>query len=302
MLQLYILTKDRPEQLRIALNSALDQDNEDIEVIVSDNSEEITTSKMMLDDFGHVNYIKRTPHLSVNEHSLTVVEEATADFIMLFHDDDILKKTHVSNILLKFKQNPSVAAIASNGIFIGDYFLKNKETMNIKNELLIKSASQLFEHYLGLHPSGISNAPLSGYIYSTSILKKVLNKNYVMQCGKYSDIQVYTKVLNYGHILWLPTPTLYYRIHSNQDSSKESIYDRNKLLYFMRKHGIDLKSTSVRYFKFMYLFRWWKRGNKGIFRIPRGIKEKTIAKFLFLSLLYLCFSNITFWKKIFRLM
>ena len=94
---------------------------------------------------------------------------------MLFHDDDILKKTHVSNILLKFKKNPSIAAIASNGLFIGDYFLKNKEIMKIKNDLLIKSPLQLFEHYLGLHPSGVSNAPLSGYIYRTSILKKILN-------------------------------------------------------------------------------------------------------------------------------
>ena len=61
MIQLYIMTKDRPEELRVALNSALNQDNKDIEVIVSDNSEETTTSKMMFDEFGHVNYIKRIP-------------------------------------------------------------------------------------------------------------------------------------------------------------------------------------------------------------------------------------------------
>ena len=43
MLQLYILTKDRPEELRIALNLALNKDYKDIEIIVSDNSEASTT-------------------------------------------------------------------------------------------------------------------------------------------------------------------------------------------------------------------------------------------------------------------
>ena len=48
-------------------------------------------------------------------------------------------------------------------------------TMNIKNEILIKSPIQLFEYYLGLHPSGSSSAPLPGYIFKTSIMKKVIN-------------------------------------------------------------------------------------------------------------------------------
>ena len=71
MLQLYILTKDRPEELRIALNSALSQDAKDLEVIVSDNSDSLITSEMMRSDFSHVRYIKRSP-ISVSYTHLTL--------------------------------------------------------------------------------------------------------------------------------------------------------------------------------------------------------------------------------------
>ena len=39
MIQLYILTKDRPNELKEALISAINQDSKEIEIIVSDNSE-----------------------------------------------------------------------------------------------------------------------------------------------------------------------------------------------------------------------------------------------------------------------
>ena len=297
MLQLYILSKDRPEELRSTLISALNQVNKDIEIIVSDNSEKTQVSEMMHSDFSNIQYINRSTLLSPFGHIKTVIEEATAEFIMIFHDDDILKNTHVSNILLKFKQYPDVVAVASNGTFFGDSFLKNREIMQINNEVLIKSPVQLFQYYLGLYLG--SQAPFPGYIYRTSIMKKV-NKTFYSECGKHGDIQLLAKILDYGHILWLPKLTLYYRIHSYQGSSIEKIYDRNKILLFMSSFGIDLKSKAVLYYKFMYLWRWWKTSNNRILRYPRGFRERVIAKFLFSSLLYLLFSSNAFKKKILR--
>ena len=299
MLQLYILSKDRPEYLRSAIISALNQDNKDIEIIVSDNSETSKVSEMMRTDFSSVNYIKRTSLLSPFDHTLAVIEEATSDYMIIFHDDDMMQNTHVSNLLIKLKQYPDVAAVCSNATFFGDSFLNSRKVMNIKNEVLIKSPIQLFEYYLGLHPSGSSCAPLPGYIFKTSIIKKVINL--IIESGKHGDVHLLGEILNYGHILWLPTPTLYYRIHTSQASFNESIYSRHQVLNMMSSFGINLQSKSVIYYKFMYLSRWWKSRNRSILRIPIGMKERIVAKFLVCSFLYLFFSSKIFLMKIFRL-
>jgi hypothetical protein len=299
MLQLYILSKDRSEELRSAIISALNQDYKEIEIIVSDNSEETTVSKMMQTDFSGINYIKRTTLLDPLEHIKQVIEEATANFVMIFHDDDILQRTHVSNILLKFKQNPNLAAVGSNATFFGNTFLKKYSQMNTKNDVVIKSAKQLFEYYLGLEHSGISNAPFSSYIFKTSILKKA-NKNFYSECGKHSDLQLLAKILDYGYILWLSKLTMFYRIHSTQGSSIESIYNRKQVLNMMSSYGVDMHSKSVIYYKFMYLYRWWKSANKNMIRIPRGMKERVVAKFLVRTFLYLSISSKFFVLKILK--
>jgi glycosyltransferase involved in cell wall biosynthesis len=301
MLQLYILTKDRPEKLRIALNSALSQDAKDVEIIVSDNSDSLKTSEMMHNDFSNVRYIKRNPSSSsLHEHYLVAIKEATADFLMLFHDDDILEKTHVSSLLIKLKQYPDVAAIASNGIFFDEQLLEKRRIMTIKDEVIIKDPLDLFDYYLGLHSSGSSSAPFPSYIYRTSAMKKLI-KNYITKCGKHSDVQLLATLLEFGGILWLPTPTIFYRLHSGQDSADESIIDRNKLLHFMGINGTSLKSKSVIYFKLMYFSRWWKKRNMSILRLPKGVRERVVAKFLVCSFVYLLFGSQTFVKKSFKL-
>ena len=299
MLQLFILTKDRPEELRIALNSALNQDYQDIEVIVSNNSEKDATYSMMCAEFGDVRCISRAVLLSPFGHIKAVIEDANSDFLMLFHDDDILDSNHVSVLMSKIKSFKNLAAVGSNATFIGDVFLKNRRFMNIQNELLIISSFELFQHYLGLHHSGTTAAPLPGFIYRTNILKQV-NKTYVNKCGKQGDVQLFAEILNYGDILWLPGATFKYRISSFQESYIEKIYDRIKVLYLMSSSGVDLKSKSVLYYKFMYLTRWWKTSGDRILRYPGRYREKVIAKFILSTFIYLFFSSSVFKKKIFR--
>ena len=146
MIQLYILTKDRPNELKEALISAINQDSKEIEIIVSDNSEMLETSQMMADNFSNIHYIKRVPHLEASEHSRVVIEESSAEYVMLFHDDDILEPTHVSDILSKFQKYPDLVAAASNGTYIGDFFLNNREIMNLSKDVVIERPKEIFEY------------------------------------------------------------------------------------------------------------------------------------------------------------
>tara|TARA_B110000967_G_C18788035_1_gene511827 strand:+ start:175 stop:1104 length:930 start_codon:yes stop_codon:yes gene_type:complete len=296
MLQIYILSRNRVDLLEKTLISAITQKYKDIQIIVSDNSDSFQISDMMSKNFKNIKYIKREPVLPPFDHVATIIEEASAEYLMIFHDDDILKVNHASDLISKIKSFPDVSAVASNADLIGDVFYKNRQFMTIKNDTLISSPAELFEHYLGLHPSGISPAAFPGYIYRTSMLKKT-NKTFVNKCAMFGDVQLLSEILSQGKILWLPQSTFYYRVWSGQTSSREKIYDRIKLLNFMSSYGIKLNSDSVKYFKLLYLWRYWKRDNKRVIRYPRLLRDRIILKFIFLSFCHLILYNSIFSKK-----
>ncbi|MDC1318299.1 glycosyltransferase family 2 protein [Candidatus Thioglobus sp.] len=297
MLQIYILSKDRPNDLKKALNSVINQDGYDFEIIVSDNSESREVVEMMRRDFKDINLIDRTKVLDPAEHIVTVIREATSEYILIFHDDDVLKKNHVSTIMPKIILSNDIVAVCTDSTLIGDGVPNNKKVINSRKELLVNSPNELIEYYFGLSKGGIIAAWFSGYIYRASSLKQVA-ESFENRCGKHCDVQLLVELLSFGKILWLPSSTFYAQVNSEQASASESIYDRIKLINFMISNGINRKSNGLKFFKCMYLYRWLKIKNKSIFKLPRSYREKIILKFLFTSFLYLIIFSFPFQKKI----
>ncbi len=54
MLQIYILSRNRQDLLKKTLNSAINQNYKDIQIIVSDNSDSFQVSEMMSKDFKNI--------------------------------------------------------------------------------------------------------------------------------------------------------------------------------------------------------------------------------------------------------
>jgi len=127
-IQVFILTYNRPQYVLRAVNSALNQNFDDYEVIISDNSTNDDTQKIIATlNNDKLKYKKREPSLPVIEHFNLVLSEVASDYFILFHDDDEMLPDYVSTLFETLKNNPDIVAAASNAFLISNGEKKEKD-------------------------------------------------------------------------------------------------------------------------------------------------------------------------------
>lgn len=297
--QIYIMSRDRPDYFRQALESVLIGIGGLADVIVSDNSISDSVQKLMASDFPNVQYIRRSPPVSALEHFRMVIEESSAEFLVMFHDDDIMMSSYVSKMVAALDENPNITAVACNAMLIRGDIKTNKSFMGcVETTRLLKDSKSFLEPYLAFSRS--SNPPFPGYMYRRKYLEGLsLNEE---DGGKHSDVSFLTKVLRRGPFLWLPDTLIWYRLHIGNDSRHESIGERLKWLRYLIAHdGVDRSSSCVKEFKFRYWARWLFQRSKGAI-LPHRVtwRERVILKFIILMGFKLAFTNGYFWRKLFK--
>lgn len=255
-IQIYILSRDRPVYFRQALESALAQDAEGVEVVISDNSDQDTVQEMITSEFSHVRYIRRCPALPALAHFRTVIEESFAEFVVLFHDDDVLEPGYVRAMLQAMEQNPDVAAACCNAWIIKGEQRTQRTVMGFFNhERKIASAEELLTPYMTFMAMG--PAPFPGYMYR----RKFLHDLYLDAAhgGKYADVSFLMKVVERAPVLWIPQVLMCYRVHGTNDGITEAVGQRMSLLRYIYTHtNITRHSWMVAEFRFRYWVRWWR--------------------------------------------
>ncbi len=239
-IQIFIASFNRPIYLKEAIHSVLNQTAMSlIEIIVSDNSTNDDVQMMMEKDYSSVKYIKRQPSLPVDEHFKAIIGDVTSDFYMIFHDDDIMHSQLVENLYNKLLNDLNLVAIGANGWY---YFEEKKIIPTIYFSLFKKTHFKNPVSFVQKYLIGLGVAPFSGYMYRSS----VYNKSFINfdDGGKYSDLTFLLKGFDFGSLLWLNTPMMYYRIHNNNDSGQVSFSDRDKLIKFLTEK-IQLQKNSL---------------------------------------------------------
>jgi hypothetical protein len=281
-LQIYILCRDRLDYSIQAIESVIKSADAYTEVIISDNSETNSVEEMCWQRFPTTRYIRRIPPLPALEHFSAIVDEAKAEYLVMFHDDDIMSPNYVSTLLPYIEANPTISAVGCNAEFIdkngkaiGIFFLRD-----LNEPLLISECSQFILPYLvGINKS-TGMVPFPSYIYR----RKYICNSFVnyKHGGKYSDVTFLLKILQRAVMVWHPEPLMYYRNHGANDSAIESIPDKLSLIrYLTTQESLDRKSPEMRYFKFTYWLIWWNSNHKSFyFFIPNGWREKVVFRFL----------------------
>ena len=185
-LQIYILSRDRPQYLFESVASACAQVSNgiSIEVIVSDNSEFDFVKEMMTKDFPNVKYIRRWPTIDSQEHFKKVIEEASSEFVVLFHDDDVLLPSYCEKMLHKMQSSLNIAAVGCNAFIMDRDLITNKKAFSRFVELqTFYDEKSFLQQYLV--EDGLGVAPFSSYMYRNSMLD-LKHINY-QDGGKYSD-------------------------------------------------------------------------------------------------------------------
>mgnify|MGYP000047004114 CR=1 FL=1 len=294
--QLYILSRNRPDFLKEAIDSVLNQNHSLIkfEIIISDNSENDDVQKMIDRDYAQKNlkYIRRDSNLSFEVHCQLVASELSAKYAVLFHDDDILLPDYMET-MSSFLNSNDIAAVGCNAMILkGDVLTSNRCMRNFSTSIKFDKEKDFLERYL---PGNNGMAPLPGYMYRTKYLKQAyLNMTII---GKHSDAVMLSSLLNYGEIVWLEKILMNYRVHSSNISVLEKVTDRLVAHQYMIKKGVEENSTNFILARITFWSRWILQQGRFLSNITRW-RYRTVVLSILLRIIKISMRP-HFWKIIF---
>lgn len=282
LLQVYILTYNRPDTVVEAVESVLRQDFENFQLIVSDNSTNSLTENLLKKFLVHeqFSYMKRTPSMPALEHFNAVLQEVKSDFFMLFHDDDLMKSNCLTKLMTAIQARSNLAAVGSNA-FILD--IKDKTHFrfmkNLNKITEISSAERMAQHYID---SQMGHVPFPSYIYRTACLKNI--KMLYSQGRKHADVTFLIKITERGPVVWLPDCLMYYRKHSGNDSNSIDLKAIISLCRFLENKKLISKS-SIDVFKKKHFVLWVRQNSLSVLLKTKGSRVifKSAIIFLFLN-------------------
>lgn len=297
-IQVVILSRDRPDYLKEAIQSVLSQRllAAKVKVIVSDNSENDKVREMINQYYfnSDLEYIKRDKSMLFSEHFQLVISECKEKYVVVFHDDDIMHPDYIETMSLCI-QKEGVAAVGCNSYIFSNDIVGAKPKPHSFNSL--KTFNSKKDFLRQLLPGGSWIAPFPGYMYKTALLK--MNKlSDIPAPSIYSDMDplMLNALLDYGPIVWVPDFLMYYRLHNSNLSNSLHMPVRIDVLNCMARNGLSKDSVPVIILRCGYWLKWLSmQGIKNIF----SWKGRVVLKYLFFKSFFLVF-KLTFWKVIFN--
>lgn len=297
-LQIYVLCRDRCDFAKEAISSVIESAVDNTEVVISDNSVTDSVEGMCRKHFPTIRYIRRTPPLPAVAHFKAILDEATTEYLVMFHDDDIMLASYVTTLLPFIESRPEIAAVAcnaeridNNGNQSGQFFIAN-----INAPVSIDNSEDFMRPYLLDSSKSTGVAPFPSYLYRRKLISSA-DLDY-KHGGKHSDVTFLLKILHRAPIVWYHESLIHYRIHGLNDSASESICDRLSLIrYLVSKEGVDRKSSEVRLIRYTAWLSWWKRRRHTLNRYkPSGWREKNVFFFLLVTSIRLALTDGSFRK------
>ncbi|MCX2494155.1 glycosyltransferase family 2 protein [Pedobacter sp. PF22-3] len=257
-LQIFISSYNRPDLITKSIDSILNQEGVNFEIIVSDNSTDDKTEKIINSNYNNsVRYIKRTPSVDVISHLNLILNDVKSEYFMIFHDDDIMLSGMLKHLFSELKRDKDVVAVGCNAntIYhsgkIKHWFLKDE----INNQT-IHNGKEMALRYLS--PNLI--VPFPSYMYKASVAKSI--KFDVSKGGKYCDVAFLVDVANKGKVVMIAAPLMNYYIHAGQDSFKNDFLAKIKLIqYFVKELKMSRMDSGLFSFRLTNIYNELKSVN-----------------------------------------
>jgi len=115
LVSILIPTHDRPDYLALALRSAQAQTYENLQIVVSDNSEHTDTHSLLaeqIDGDPRVEFVRQVGG-NYMENWLRALSQARGEYVNFLMDDDLFDKRKVERMLAAFALDPRVGLVTS---------------------------------------------------------------------------------------------------------------------------------------------------------------------------------------------
>ena len=281
-IQLFVATYNRPQLVLNAINSALNQNFDSFEIIVSDNSTNDETEQLInqIDD-KRLLYRRRKPSMPVIDHLNVILKEVTSDFFLIFHDDDVMHFDMLEALYNKIIESDDIVAVGANAMIIKDGRLQNKLFYNrLRSDLTISESEQMIFAYLKS-----TFVPFSSYLYRQKVAKELrFNPDHG---GKHCDAAFVIDLLSLGSVVFLSNPLMDYYKHEEQDSSLYNFADFKKL--------IDYISSKLTYNKQHPIIKKFRTQNiYGELKYNILVRDLSVSSKKYQNLIVILFKNSTF--------
>lgn len=226
LVSIVIPTHNRPEYFELALRSSLAQNYRNIEIIVSDNSDDDLTFMCIapyLRKYPSIRY-SRVPGYTMLENFKNCFDLSTGEYINFLMDDDLFHPEKISKMIAHMLDKPNVGLVTSFRQLIdenGKYMDPIPGTERMFATATIIGGISLGEHIL-TKGNNLIGEPTTALFRKADIGKGFglfIDKEYWVL----TDVATWLSILSHKDCVYLPEPLSCFRIHGGQDQRTSAI-------------------------------------------------------------------------------
>jgi predicted O-linked N-acetylglucosamine transferase (SPINDLY family)/glycosyltransferase involved in cell wall biosynthesis len=226
LVSILIPTHNRPDYCELALKSVLAQGWDNLDIVISDNSDdELTRARLQpyVDRHPNINYM-RVPGYSARQNFSNVFEHAEGDYINYLMDDDLFHPAKIERMMSFMLTDPNIGVVTS---------FRQLIDADGRELAPISGTERMFEVETRVSGASLGSLLLSngqnlvGEPTTALVRRNALEGQFGVFLGReytvLSDVATWLAILSRHDCVYLPEPLSYFRLHGGQDQRNNSI-------------------------------------------------------------------------------
>ena len=256
LFSILIPTRNRADLLRYAIQSVLQQDCDDYELVISDNDSSEDTHRTVLEfNSPKIRYVTTGKYLTVNDSWNYAYTQAAGDYILILADDDYLVPSVFRRVKKVIQETSALMVswghITYNDATYNDLGYRNTiESRRFTNRIFKASTKEVLRAYFGMvagpqkryppHPSSI--------FISRHVANEISNRYGVFYAPPLGDTTAISRSLAYTDFLFIIDKPLVILGRGSRYSINDAwneIASELSFVLFRGKYSINLHTESL---------------------------------------------------------
>lgn len=235
LVSILIPTHNRPDYLEIALNSALAQSYENIEIIISDNGDDTLSQERMepyLKRHSNIKYYRKQG-MTAMENGRKCLELATGEYINYLMDDDVFHAEKIKRMMHFYINYPNTGLVTSFRQLIDENGHHIPPLPGTERLFPIDTVvtGQSFGNLMLTNGTNLIGEPTTVLVRRSDIghfFGTFADRHYTVL----SDIATWLSILATRDCVYISDPLSYFRIHAQQDQRDKTMKIRASMEWF----------------------------------------------------------------------